>query len=105
LTFAVFGATVQKVPCFSGIREFRLCRRLKNRVADTDRQFRASLDRSERATSDLSFLVSFPQIGARTVSFFVSFPENALRSPISFFVSIVKGAPVGEGASVFGWPK
>ncbi len=41
----------------------------------------------------------------KTVSFFVSFLENALRFPISFVVSIVRGAPVGEGASVFGWLK
>jgi len=31
--------------------------------------------------------------------------QNALRFPISFVVPIVRGAPVGEGAPVFGWLK
>ena len=39
------------------------------------------------------------------VSFFVSFLENALRFPISSVVSILRSAPVDEGASVFGWLK
>jgi len=49
-----------------------------------------TFDHGERATNDLSFLVSIPQIRAKDVSFFVSFLENALRIWISFLGSIEK---------------
>jgi hypothetical protein len=72
---------------------------------ETDREFSASFDRLESATTKVSFSVSFPRIGSKTVSFFVSFLEKALRFLMSYLVSIVRGAPVDEGASVSGWLK
>ena len=59
----------------------------------------------ERATTEVSFFVSFPPDWLNTVFSFVYFLENSLRFPISFVVSIVRSAPVGEALSVLGWLK
>ena len=72
---------------------------------DTDREFSAGFDGFESATTRVFFFRLVPPDWLKTVSFFVSFLENALRFLISFLVSIVRGAPVDEGASVSGWLK
>ena len=46
---------------------------------ETDQRLRAISEHPVRASNDLSFLVSFPQVGPSPVSFFVSFHENSLQ--------------------------
>jgi len=71
----------------------------------TEQEFSSRFERLEGDTNDASFLVEIAQVCAKGVSFLVSFLENTLRFWVSFLVSIAGGAPVGEDAFVFGWPK
>ena len=59
---------------------------------ETDRENRASLDRLERTTKDVCFLVSILQVREQVVSFYVSFPESALNASIALIVSIPRHA-------------
>ena len=59
---------------------------------ETDRENRASLDRLERTTKDVCFLVSILQVREQVVSFYVSFPESALNASIALIVSIPRDA-------------
>ena len=66
---------------------------------ETDRENRASLDRLERTTKDVCFLVSILQVREQVVSFYVSFPESALNASIALIVSIPRHASM-DGLSL-----
>ena len=66
---------------------------------ETDRENRASLDRLERTTEDVCFLVSILQVREQVVSFYVSFPESALNASIALIVSIPRHASM-DGLSL-----